>query len=380
MNPIYLDSNATSFLLPQVWEAMRPYFLDRPGNPASTHRFGRQARQALEDAREQVAGLLDAHPDEILFTSGATEANNLAIFGLAGSTPGPLVTSALEHPCVLEPIRQLTERGFTRIDLPITPTSSIDVEHASIPADPRLAAVMLANHETGAIQPIEALRRKLFPHIPFHCDAAAAVGKMPVSFRALGVTSLTVSAHKFHGPPGIGALVLRKGARLQPLHFGGNQQAGKRPGTEPVALIVGLAKALQWSLDQLATHRARLLALRSRFLAILREDAAPVVLNGPEIDGLPHALNLSFPGCSADALLMSLDLAGIACSTGSACTSGSLLPSPVLAAMGVTGEVLRSAMRFSLNALLTEAEVDEAGRRIARCVNKLRQAKTDDDA
>jgi cysteine desulfurase len=375
MNPIYLDNNASTPMLPAVWEAMQPFLCDRPGNPASSHRFGRHARQALEDARERIASLLDAQPDEVLFTSGATEANNLAIFGLTGTTPGPIATSAIEHPSVAEPIRQLVEHGFTVADLPIDGDGSIDAA-ATLPENAQLIAVMLANHETGALQPIDRLRA-LNESAAFHCDAAAAAGKMSISFRRLGVTTLTISAHKFHGPKGIGALLVRRHAKLRPLLFGGHQQHGKRPGTEPVPLAVGMAKALEWSLQNLDANRAHVLDLRRRFLALLREHAGPVSLNGPENGGLPHALNLSFPGCQADALLMSLDLADVACSTGSACSSGSLLPSPVLTAMGKTGDVLNSAMRFSLSVLLSAAEVEEAARRIAHCVNKLRRASCD---
>jgi cysteine desulfurase len=372
MNAIYLDNNASTPMLPAVWEAMQPYLCDRPGNPASSHRFGRQARQALENARERIADLLDASPDEILFTSGATEANNLAIFGLAGASAGTVVTTPIEHPCVLEPIRRLAEQGLAVTELPVTTIGSVAADAAIFRDDVRFVAVMLANHETGALQPIEALVRALNAQAPFHCDAAAAAGKIPISFRKLGVSTLTISAHKFHGPKGIGALLVRRGAKLRPLHFGGHQQHGRRPGTEPVPLAVGMARALEWSLQNLEANRAVLLDLRRRLLAFLRENAAPMILNGPDDGGLPHALNLSFPGCQADALLMSLDLADVACSTGSACSSGSLLPSPVLAAMGKTGDVLNSAMRFSLSPLLSGAEVDEAARRIAQCVKKLR--------
>jgi cysteine desulfurase len=376
MNAIYLDNNATTPMLPVVWEAMQPYLCDRAGNPASSHRFGRQARQALEGAREQIAALLDAHPEEVIFTSGATEANNLAIFGLVGAPPGTVVTSAIEHPSVLEPIRRLVHQGVALRSMPVTPDGCVQAD-IPWPGDTRLAAVMLANHETGAVQPVEALVQLLDGRAPYHCDAAAAAGKLPISFRQLGVTSLTISAHKFHGPKGIGALLLRRKTRFRPLLFGGNQQQSKRPGTEPVPLAVGMAKALEWSIENLTANHAKLLELRHRFLAYLRERAATVIVNGPERDGLPHALNLSFPGCHADALLMSLDLAEIACSTGSACSSGSLLPSPVLTAMGITGHVLNSAMRFSLSPLLTTAEIDESARRIAQCVNKLRQAVDD---
>jgi cysteine desulfurase len=244
MNPIYLDNNATTPLLPEAWEAMRPYLHTHFGNPASSHSFGRRARKALEDAREQIAALLDAHPDDVVFTSGATEANNLAIFGLVGPAPGSIVASGLEHPSVVEPIRQLTSQGYTLIDLPVLPIGSIADSAIIIPDDVRLVALMLANHETGALQPVDALMRALNAKAPFHCDAAAAAGTMPISFRALGVTSLTISAHKFHGPQGIGALLVRKNARLRPLLFGGHQQQGKRPGTESAALAVGMATAL----------------------------------------------------------------------------------------------------------------------------------------
>ncbi|MBI1830069.1 MAG: cysteine desulfurase [Planctomycetes bacterium] len=377
MNAIYLDNNASTPMLPEVLEAMRPYQCERFGNPASSHRFGRQARQALEDARERIAALLDAHPDEVVFTSGATEANNLAIFGLTGPAPAPIVTSFIEHPSVLAPIRQLLERGYPVTYLPLTPSGVINLDHASIDDEPGLVAVMLANQETGAVQPIETLVRTLNKsgRAAFHCDAAAAAGKMPISFRALGVTTLTLGAHKFHGPKGIGALVVRKGAKLHPLFFGGHQQHANRPGTEPVALAVGMAAALEWSLRNLDAHCAHLLDLRRRFLAYLRDHAAPVVLNGPDDGGLPGTLNLSFPGCKADALLMNLDLAGVACSTGSACSSGSLLPSPVLQAMHKAADVLHSAMRFSLSPLLTAEDIDAAARRIAQCVNKLRQTE-----
>jgi len=383
MNLIYLDNNASTPLLPEALEAMRPFLCERFGNPASSHVFGRQARKALEDAREKIAALLEAQPDEVVFTSGATEANNVAMFGLAGPTPARLVTSFLEHPSVLEPINELYRRGNAITYLAVTPDGVLDVGKVRFHEDTRLIAIMLANHETGAIQPIESLLRALSVNgngrAAVHCDAAAAAGKMPISFRNLGVTTVTISAHKFHGPKGIGALLVRRGVKLHPLHFGGHQQHGQRPGTEPVALAVGMATALEWSLRKLDEHQARLLDLRQRFLAALREHAAPVMVNGPVEGGLPGTLNLSFPGCKADALLMNLDIAGVACSTGSACSSGSLLPSPVLQAMHKTGDILHSAMRFSLSPLLRVADIDEAARRIVQCVNRLRQAHDAED-
>src|ERR1043165_8102886 len=198
---------------------------------------------------------------------------------------------------------------------------SIDLTEVELADDVRLAAVMLANHETGAIQPVAELAERLSGKAPLHCDAAAAAGKMPISFRRLGATSMTISAPKFHGPKGIGALILRRGQSLRPLHFGGHQQQGKRPGTEPVALAVGMAKALEHAVQNMDHHRQLVCELRRRFLEQL-QPAAPSIVNGPESDGVPHVMNISFPGCQADALLMSLDLAGLACSTGSAFSSG----------------------------------------------------------
>jgi cysteine desulfurase len=374
---IYLDNNATTPMLPAVWEAMRPYLTDIHGNPASAHQVGRRARQALEDAREKTAALLGAHADEVVFTSGATEANNLANFGLAGDPPGHLVSTAIEHPCVMEPLRHLQGLGFSVDWLPVDASGVVKADALPdvLRPETRLVSVMLANHETAALQPISDLGFRVLDfgsNAAFHCDAAQAVGKISVHFHDLGVTTLTLSAHKFHGPKGVGALLIRRGTKLRPLLLGGHQQSGRRPGTEPVALVVGLATALELAEGEREVRLAHVARLRSRFLRELRTSAAPVVLNGPDEGGLPHTVNLSFPGCRADALLMSLDLAGVACSTGSACSSGSLLPSPVLRAMGVPEEVLHSAMRFSFSSLLREAEVDEAARRIASVVRRLR--------
>jgi cysteine desulfurase len=379
MDCIYLDNNATTPLLPAVGEAMQPYLTDVYGNPASSHCAGRRARQALEDAREQTASLLGAHPDEVIFTSGATEANNLAVFGLAGSSPGHLVVSPIEHPCVLEPVRCLAEAGFAVDWLEVNRTGVVAKESLAqrLRPDTRLVSVMLANHETGALQPVGALVSELPEGVASHCDAAAAAGKVLLNFHDLGVTSLTVSAHKFHGPKGVGALFLRRGAKLRPQMYGGHQQQGRRPGTEPVALAVGLATALDLARREQSARLERVARLRDLFLARLRTTSAPVVLNGTAERGVPHTLNLSFPGCRADALLMNLDIAGVACATGSACSSGSLLPSPVLRAMQVPEEELHSAMRFSLSHLLTEAEVEEAARRVAAVVGRLRLSRED---
>src|SRR5262245_42739174 len=378
MRSLYLDHNATTPLRPEAWEAMRDV---PPGNPSSAHAIGRKARQALEDAREKIATLLGAFPDEVTFTSGATEANNIAIFGLH---PTHAFASHLEHPCVIEPLRQLEARGVVVEWLPVDSRGVVQcgplVERAG-----SLVCVMLANHETGAIQPVRDIAlslRGLGAHASgsstlFHCDAAPAVGKIPVNFHALGVTTLTASAHKFGGPKGVGVLLVKRGTLLKPLTYGGHQQQGRRPGTEPVALAVGTATALEVAVRHLDENRAKLEALRARLWNELERMCSPVVLNGPEIgaaDVVPTTLNVSFPGCRADLLLMSLDLVGVACSTGSACSSGSLLPSPVLRAMGMSEAVLRSAQRYSFGPAVEFADIDEAADRIGSAVKRMRES------
>jgi cysteine desulfurase len=373
MDCIYLDNNATTPMLPAVWESMQPYLTEAFANPASAHTSGRRARRALEDARESIAAHLGAVSDEVIFTSGATEANNLALFGLCGDPPAHLLASPIEHPSVAEPLRQLAESGFALDLLSVDAQGRVPAASLAdrLRSDTRLVAVMLANHETGTIQPICALTESLAARARFHCDATQAVGKIPVHFHNLGVDTLALSAHKFHGPKGIGALVLRRGVKLRPRTWGGHQQHGRRPGTEPVALAVGFASALDFACREMNERLAHVCRLRERFLAQLRSNASPIVLNGPD-DDVPHTINVSIPGLKADLLLMNLDLAGVACSTGSACSSGSLLPSPVLQAMGVPDDLLRSAMRFSLSPLLTLHDIDEAARRIAAVVSRLR--------
>ena len=357
--PIDLDANATTPLLPAARDAM--FALGDLGNPASSHSLGRKARKQLEDAREKIAALLGADPDEVIFTSGATEANNLAIFGLAANAR-LVLASPIEHPCAIEPVRKLSG---TIEWLPVSREGIVQPTDSN--AD--FAVLQLVNHETGAIQAV----RELAARLPLHTDAAQAVGKMPVNFRELGVASLAASAHKFRGPTGIGVLLLRRGMQLQPRIFGGHQQQGRRPGTESAMLAVGMAVALEHAVIHLAEHEAKLAALRSRLGDHLQNHVSPVVCNGPA-NALPTTLNASFPGCRGDLLLMALDLAGVACSTGSACSSGSLLPSPVLAAMGVPDDVLRSAIRFSFGQELDLATMDEAASRIANVVKKVRGA------
>jgi cysteine desulfurase len=380
MHVIYLDHNSTTPLLPAVVEAMLPHLGGAPGNPASAHSAGRRARRALEDARERIASLLGADADEVVFTSGATEANNLALFGLAGEPPGRIVASPIEHPSVAEPLRQLAASGFGVDFLPVSREGSVAADAFGPGRTARLSCVMLVNHETGAIQPVESLARAVGPSVLFHCDATQAVGKIAVNFHQLGVHTLSLSAHKFHGPVGIGALLVRKGTKLRPRTWGGHQQQGRRPGTEPVPLAVGMAAAVEIAVQEQAERWKYVAQLRGDFLNTVQRLAAPVVVNGPLVPGAatsPYTLNVSFPGCRSDALLMNLDLAGVACSTGSACSSGSLLPSPVLRTMAVPNDVLQSAMRFSFSALVTMEDIAEAAQRVVTVVNRLRQAPVD---
>jgi cysteine desulfurase len=372
---VYLDAAATTPLSPAAREAMLPWLTEQFGNASSAHRAGRRARQAIEDARELVARLLDASPEEVIFTSGATEANNLAIRAAlaAAGPPAHILASPIEHACIIEPLAQLARAGHRVEWLPVGADGVVQLTDlpARLRPDTRLLCLMLVNHETGAIQPVAEAAR-LAAGVRLHCDAAQAVGKLPVSFRRLGVATLSASAHKFHGPPGVGLLLARADMPLEPLLHGGHQERGRRPGTEPVALIVGLAAALAAAERHREAHTAHVLALRQRFLDVLSARARPLVVNGPATGGLAHVLNVSFPGCVAGVLLMKLDLAGIACSTGSACSSGSLLPSPVLRAMGVGEDRLTSAMRFSFHAGLSLGEVEEAAQRVATAVEQMR--------
>ncbi len=383
MGSIYLDHNATTPIDPEVLDAMRPHWL-AGGNPESRHAVGRAARRALHQAREAVAGILGARPDEVLFTSGGTEANNLAVLGLAsvdGSSPPHLISSPIEHPAVAEVVARLEAEGFG-VDRPgVDAGGRADAASMALAIRPgtRLATLMLANNETGAIQPVAELAGLAGERgVPVHTDAVQAVGRIAVDFLALGVATLAASAHKFHGPAGSGLLLVRKGIRLPPRLFGGGQQGGLRPGTPAVALAVGLAAALTRWRDESEARVARWERLRDRLEAGLIGALGPgrVVRNGPTegSDRLPQTVNLGFPGLDGDALLMQLDLAGVAASLGSACASGTTELSPTLRAMLVPADRLRSSVRFSLGATTTEAEVAEAVRRVAAVVERTARA------
>jgi cysteine desulfurase len=374
MRSIDLDQNATTPIDPRVIEAMRPFWL-AGGNPESRHALGRAARRGLERSREVVAGVLGASPPEVVFTSGGTEANNLAVFGLAGQAPGQIVASPIEHPAVAGPVAHLEAHGFA-VTRPAVNREGIADPAAFADAfrdETRFATLMLANNETGAIQPVASLAELAMSRgVPVHTDAVQAVGRIPVDFHALNVSTLAGSAHKFHGPAGVGFLLVRSGLTLPPALFGGGQQRGVRPGTPPVALIVGMATALEHFQAESKARIDRWHSLRDRLETgiITALGPARALRNGPAADDLrlPQTLNLAFPGLDGDALLMQLDLAGLSISLGSACASGATTPSPTLLAMSVPEDRLRSSVRFSLGAFTTEAEIDEA---ISRVVDRI---------
>jgi cysteine desulfurase len=353
-------------------------------NPSSQHRFGRKARQWLEDAREGMARILGAElatspPDQLIFTSGGTEANNLALLGLAEDRPGQVVVSKIEHPSVLGAAQHLRSRGIQVAKLGCTPQGVVDLQQLAelLRRPTRLVSVMLANNETGVLQPLEQVASLCRHHGALvHTDAVQAVGKIPVSFRALGVDALTVAAHKFHGPRGSGALLLKAGVRLAPLLHGGFQQSGLRPGTECVTLAVGMWKALELWQREAAERSARWTALRDRLEAALLSGWPSAAIHGKGAPRLPQTTCISLTGLNRQAVVMALDLAGLACSTGSACASGSSDPSPALVAMGCPQEQLASAVRFSLGATSRADEVEGAVERILLVCNQLGAANS----
>lgn len=384
MDAIYLDHNATTPIRPEVEEAMARAHRDGYANPASQHQLGQKARRLLDDARERIATLLGgrlggAQGDRLIFTSGGTEANNLALIGMArarsAGAPGHLIISAIEHASLIEPAEWLLEQGWRLDSLGVTEEGVIRADRLAERLTPETAVVstMLANHDTGTIQPVESLAATCRERgVPLHTDAVQAVGKIAVHFGRLGVAAMSVGAHKFGGPVGIGALMLRHDVAIEPLVHGGAQQGGLRPGTESVSMAVGMATALElWQAEQ-EMQRERITRLRERFESALRGEIEGVLVNGAEAPRLPNTSNAAFPGIDAQILLLALDMAGVACSVGSACSSGSTELSPTLRAMGLPKERVASSLRFSLGATTSEAELDEAVRRIVKLCGDLR--------
>jgi len=384
---IYLDHNATSPVFPEVVEAMRACWNEPYLNPASQHEFGRRARRILEDARDRIGELLGVgNHDRVILTSGGTESNNLAICGLirstvgtAHATPPPhLVISTIEHPSITTVAAYLSAAGCEVDDLAVDANCVVRTNNLPTLLRPetRCVAVMLANNETGVVQPIADLAKICrLRNIPLHTDASQAAGKLSTSFSELSVATMTIAAHKFGGPLGIGALIVRHDVELGPVLHGGVQQSGLRPGTEPVALAVGMVAALELWQNNRLDWAAHLQSMRDEFEASLRRQVTGVKILGQKVDRLPSTSNIAFVGFDRQALLLALDQSGVACSTGSACASGSSEPSPVHMAMGCEPDVISSALRFSFGVQTTVAEIGEAVNRITRICNNLRREK-----
>lgn len=380
---IYVDNNATTPMAVEVAEAMSQAYESAFFNPSSQHQAGQKARRRLDDARETILNLLGAETtrfasDRLVFTSGGTEANNLALFGLGKETNGQVIISAIEHPSISEAADQLALRGVKVRVLPVDNNGVVQLaELDQWLAEPtRLVSVMLGNNETGVLQPIgEIATICRHREVPLHVDAVQGIGKIPVNFRELGASAMTLTPHKFHGPRGIGALVLDDHVTLNPTMFGGSQQLALRPGTESVELAIGFEKALQLAIEAMPEAGPSMQVLRDRLEALLTdlvgEDEMQVI--GRDAPRLPHTSNTAFPGIDRQALVMALDMAGVACSTGSACASGSSEPSPTLIAMGLPEDVVSGSIRLSLSRFTTEPEVDEVASRISNCIKHLRQ-------
>lgn len=376
MRRVYLDNNATTPLLPEVFEAMRPHFLERFGNASSIHQQGQQARAAVEHARENVAELLNCRAAEVVFTSGGTEGDNLALFGL--TQPGDhIITSAIEHHAVLNSCDRLQQMGCAVTYLPVDGRSLInpdDVRRALRP-ETKLISIMMANNETGVLQPlIEIGRIASEADVYFHTDAVQAAGKVPVDVKEIGCDLLTISAHKIHGPQGTGALFVRKGTLLQPLFYGGRHERSRRAGTENLAGIVGLGKAAEIAKRGFTDGSvAQIAELRDRLENTIVSAIGQVAVNGTGAARVPNTSNLSFDGIEGEAMVISLDLKGVAVSTGAACSSGAIEPSHVLTAMGLSPERARGSIRFSLGKQNTAEDVEFALTLVPEVVARLRE-------
>jgi cysteine desulfurase len=372
---IYMDANATTPLLPEVLEAMRPFLLEQFGNASSIHQEGQQARSAVEHARGSVAQFLGCRPSEIVFTSGGTESDNLAVFGSVGGTVhtgNHVITSAVEHHAVLHAVERLRERGIDVEFLPVDGQGVLaaeDVRKALRP-NTRLISVMMANNETGVLQPVEEIGRIAGEAgVRFHVDAVQAAGKIPINVDLIGCQLLSISGHKMHGPQGTGVLFVRRGTRLEPLSAGGAHERQRRAGTENVAGIVGLGAAAEYATRSGGAERMQ--GLRDRLETRLLECASGV--NGGETARVPNTTNLWFDSLDGEALVISLDLKGLAVSSGAACSSGANEPSHVLEAMGVARDRARSSLRFSLHRGTSEEEIGRAIELVTTQVARMRE-------
>jgi cysteine desulfurase len=379
MRRVYLDYNATTPVAPEVLAAMLPYFSEEYGNASSIHAFGQRARGAVEEARESAAALLGARPAEIMFSSGGTESNNHAIFGVVAAAQGDskhIITSAVEHSAALDPCRALEKRGVAVTVLPVDRDGIVNPEDVRRAVRPEtvLITIMLANNELGTIEPIEEIAKIASKNgVTLHTDAVQAAGKIPIDVAKLGVHLLSISAHKLYGPKGVGALYVRKGTRLEPLLYGGHSERDRRPGTEDVTSIAGFGKAAELALARMEEEGQRIAALRDRLENGLLERIPHASVNGSRAHRTPNTTNLTFPFIEGEAMVIALDLKGIACSTGAACSSGAVEPSHVLTAIGLPPEDARATLRLSLGHQTTDEEIDFALETIPPVIDRLRQ-------
>jgi cysteine desulfurase len=377
MKPIYLDYNATTPIDPEVAEAMRPYLYEHFGNPSSSHWYGKQTRQAVEQARQQVAGLLHCRPDEVIFTSGGSEANNYAIKGVAfanRSKGNHIITSAIEHPAVIEVGKYLQTKGYEVTYLPVNAYGLVELERVEHAIRPQtiLITIMHANNEVGTIQPIADIAHLAKRHgIVMHTDAAQSVGKIPTRVETLGVDLLTIAGHKLYAPKGVGALYIRPGVRLEKLIHGADHERNLRAGTENVLEIVGLGQACAIAQRDLDRNMAHMQQMRDRLEVGVRRRLPDIRSNGHPVDRLPNTLSVSFPHLEANRLLESMD--GIAASSGAACHADAVDVSAVLTAMQVPLEYAMGTLRFSVGKMTTSEEIDRAIDIVVQTVQRLRR-------
>jgi cysteine desulfurase len=376
MHRIYLDNNATTQVLPEVFEAMRPYFGEQFGNASSIHHHGQQTRAAVEDARESVAALLGCRASEIVFTSGGTEADNLAIAGLVGAGDH-VITSSIEHHAVLLACKHLEEIGAEVTVLPVDGRSLVDpadVRHA-LRSNTKLISVMMANNETGVLQPVEEIGKiAAEAGVCFHTDAVQAAAKVAIDVTRIGCQLLSISGHKIHAPQGVGALYVRKGTRLQPLFYGGRHERSRRAGTENVPGIVGLGKAAKIAKEGLDRgDDQKMAAMRDRLQQGILAQVEDAGVNGDGAARVPNTTNIHFDHIDGEAMVIALDLKGLAVSTGAACSSGAIEPSHVLVAMGLRPDQARASIRFSLGKQTVAEDIDIALALVPETVARLRE-------
>jgi cysteine desulfurase len=380
MKRIYMDHSATTPLAPEVLQAMLPYFSEKFGNASSLHSFGREAKEALEESREKVAGLLEADAEEIIFTSGGTESDNLALKGIAYTSRekglgNHIITTMIEHPAILETCRKLENQGFSTTYLPVTRDGLVDLEilESAIRKETILISVMHANNEIGTIQPLEDIGKiAKEKEIYFHTDAVQTAGKIPVDVQKMELDLLSISAHKLYGPKGIGALYVRKGTRLDSIIQGGGHERSLRSGTENIPGIVGLAKAAELASQDMMAEAKRLTRLRDKLAGLVLDQVKDAWINGTMAKRLPSNLNFGFRYVEGESLLLFLDSKGIAVSTGSACSSHKLEPSHVLMALGLRPEECHGSLRITMGRANTEEDVDFVASAIVEAVKRFR--------